>query len=170
MTPEAILPYGEPWGSTLPTVAACNHALPMLFLNLTILACSQGRKKYNKSSPGLRDADFLQHATRQRCASVLVAPSEALCLGVYRPYVVTAHGTDVTFLWSGMLPKHEHGFPAFFVELLEQNQRPLVQPQTTLLITVDNIQSILPPVCCNVVFLERNGKDFVTRVIDGNAE
>ena len=69
-----------------------------------------------------------------------------------------------------MLPKHEHWLPAFLVKLFEQYQWPFVESQTSLLITVYNIQRILPPVRRDVVFLERNGEHLVTWVVDGDAE
>lgn len=120
--------------------------------------------------PRLENASQLQHATRQRCPSILVTPSEALCLRIDRPQVVATHSADVTFLWRCVFPEHKHWFPAFFVELLEQNQGSLVQSQASLLIAVHNVQCILPPICRDVIFLKRNRKDLVTRVVNGNAE
>lgn len=69
-----------------------------------------------------------------------------------------------------VLSQHEHGFSPFLVELLEEDQRPLVQTQTALLVAVDNVECVLAPVCCDVVLLEGHGEDFVAGVVDGHAE
>lgn len=69
-----------------------------------------------------------------------------------------------------MLPQHEHGFPALLVQLLEQNQRPLVEPQAALLVSVHDVQGVLSPVSRDVVFLERDRKNLVARVVDRYAE
>jgi hypothetical protein len=81
-----------------------------------------------------------------------------------------ANTADVSFCGSGVLSEHKHGFPAFLVQLFEQYQRPLVQSQTALLISIDNIQRILPPVGRDVVLLKRNRKDLVAWIVNGNAE
>jgi hypothetical protein len=76
----------------------------------------------------------------------------------------------MAFSGRGMLPEHEHGFSTFLVQLLEEYKRSLVQTQAALLVPVDDVQGILPPICCNVVLLQGNGQDFVAGIVDGYAE
>ena len=76
----------------------------------------------------------------------------------------------MTLFWGGVLSQHEHGLPPFLVELLEEDERSLVQAQTALLVPVDDVQGVLPPIGCDVVFLERHGQDLVAGVVDGHAE
>lgn len=99
----------------------------------------------------------------------MVIPAEAT---VWRhgPDIVAADCTDVALFGCSVLAKHEHGFPTLLVELLEQDEGSLVQSQTTLLVAVHNVESILPPICGNVVFLECHGQHLVTRVVDGDTE
>ena len=53
-----------------------------------------------------------------------------------------------------MPSQHEHRFPALFVQLLEQQERLLFQPETALLVTVHDVEGILPPVIRDVVAFE----------------
>ena len=80
-----------------------------------------------------------QHPTRQRRPPILIPPPKALGLRIDRPDIIPTHSADMAFLRCRMLPKHEHRFPAFLVKLLEQNERSFIQPQTPLLVTVDNV-------------------------------
>lgn len=50
-----------------------------------------------------------------------------------------------------MSPQHEHGLPAFFVELLEQEEWLFLQTKTSLLITMHDIQRVLSPVVMYVI-------------------
>lgn len=50
-----------------------------------------------------------------------------------------------------MFPKHEHGFLALAIKLLEQHERFLFESQTALLVPVNNVQRVLPPVVGDVV-------------------
>lgn len=76
----------------------------------------------------------------------------------------------MTLFWGGVLSQHEHGLPPFLVELLEEDERSLVQAETALLVSVHNVQGVLPPIGCDVVFLERHRQDLVAGVVDGHAE
>lgn len=69
-----------------------------------------------------------------------------------------------------MPPEHEHGFSALAIQLLEQNERFLFQAQTALLIPINNVESVLPPVGVDVVLFERCREDFMTRVFHADAE
>lgn len=69
-----------------------------------------------------------------------------------------------------MLPQHEHWFPTFLVQLLEQDERSFVQTQATLLVAMHDVQSVLSPVGGDVIFFKRDGKNFVAGIVDGNAK
>lgn len=69
-----------------------------------------------------------------------------------------------------MPSEHEHGFLVLAVQLLEQDQRFLLQSQAALLVAVDNVQRILPPVGVDVVLLQRGRKHFVARVFHADPE
>lgn len=58
-------------------------------------------------------------------------------------------------LRTSMSPQHEHWFPPLFIQLLKQEQRFLFQSQTSLLIAMHNIQSVLSPIVRNIVSLQR---------------
>lgn len=57
-------------------------------------------------------------------------------------------------LWCSMTTEHEHGFATLTIKLLEQQERFLPEAKTTLLITVDDVERVLPPVVMNIVSLE----------------
>jgi len=69
-----------------------------------------------------------------------------------------------------VLAQHEHGLPPLAIELLEQQQRLLLEAQTALLVAVHNVQRVLAPVVVDLVSLERDGQDLVAWVFDGDAE
>jgi len=69
-----------------------------------------------------------------------------------------------------MFPEHEHRFPPFAIELLEQHERLLFKSQASLLISMNDIQGVLPPVIVDLVAFERHREDFVARVLDGHPE
>lgn len=54
-----------------------------------------------------------------------------------------------------MPPKHKHGFPSLFIQLLKQEQRFLFQSQTAFLVAVHNVQGVLSPIVRNIISLER---------------
>ena len=66
----------------------------------------------------------------------------------------TASSTAPAFLWTRVPSEHEHGFPTFFIQLLEQQEGFLFQSQTAFLVAVDDVQCVLPPVVGDVVAFE----------------
>lgn len=95
-----------------------------------------------------------QHASRKlnaaRMPSATAQPPRIISLA--RPCHPT--GPTVAFQRRGMLSEHEHGLFAFLVELLEQDQRFLLQPQTPLLIAIDDVQRVVLPIGNDVVLFE----------------
>ena len=69
-----------------------------------------------------------------------------------------------------MFPKHEHRLPSLTIQLLEQHQRLLLQPQTSFLISMHDIQCVLSPIVVDLVALKRHGEHFVARVFYADAE
>lgn len=69
-----------------------------------------------------------------------------------------------------MPPEHEHRLSSFLVQLLEEYQRFLSQAQAAFLITVDDVERVLPPIGVDVVFFERSGEHFLTGVIHADTE
>lgn len=57
-------------------------------------------------------------------------------------------------LRRGVPPQHEHRLPALLVQLLEEQQRLLFQPEAALLVAMHNVQRVLPPVVGDVVAFE----------------
>ena len=57
-------------------------------------------------------------------------------------------------LGRGMPSQHKHRLPALLIQLLEQQQRLFFQPKTALLVAVDDVERVLPPVVCDVVAFE----------------
>ena len=53
-----------------------------------------------------------------------------------------------------MAAQHEHGFPTFLVELFEEEQRFFFQTEAALLVSVDDVESVLTPVVVDIVALE----------------
>lgn len=66
----------------------------------------------------------------------------------------TASSTAPAFLGTRVPAEHEHGFPTFFIQLLEQQEGFLFQPQAAFLVAVDDVQCVLPPVVGDVVAFE----------------
>lgn len=66
----------------------------------------------------------------------------------------TASSTAPAFLWTRVPSEHEHGFPSFFIQLLEQQEGLLFQSQAAFLVAVDDVQCVLPPVVGDVVAFE----------------
>ena len=58
-----------------------------------------------------------------------------------------------------MLPKHEHGLPAFLVQLLKQEKRLLFEPETAFLIAVNDVERVLPPIIHYVITFESLSKE-----------
>ena len=69
-----------------------------------------------------------------------------------------------------MFPQHKHRFPALTIQLLEQDERLLLQTETALLVAVDNVEGVLAPIGVDVVFLERRGEDLVAGIFHADAE
>jgi hypothetical protein len=53
-----------------------------------------------------------------------------------------------------MAAQHEHGFPTFLVELLEEEQRFFFQAKAALLVAMDDVEGVLAPVVVDVVAFE----------------
>jgi hypothetical protein len=53
-----------------------------------------------------------------------------------------------------MPSKHKHRLPALLIQLLEQEERLLFEPETALLVAVHDVQGVLPPVVRDVVAFE----------------
>lgn len=68
----------------------------------------------------------LQDPTGEWRASALATPPKTLRRG-HGSNVVATDRADMAFLRRSMLPKHEHGLPALFVKLLEQNEGSLIK-------------------------------------------
>jgi hypothetical protein len=70
----------------------------------------------------------------------------------------------------GQFAKHEHWFLAFSVQVFEQGQWLLIQIDTAFLVPINDVKSILPPICLNVVLPEGRWKHFVARVFQAYTE
>lgn len=57
-------------------------------------------------------------------------------------------------LRRGMPAQHEHRFPPLLIQLLEEQQRLLFEPETALLVAVHDVEGVLPPVVGDVVAFE----------------
>jgi len=69
-----------------------------------------------------------------------------------------------------MPPEHKHRFPPFLVQLLEQYQRFFSQAETAFLITIDDVERVLPPVGEDVIFLERSREHLFAGVFHTDTE
>ena len=79
-------------------------------------------------------------------------------------------GPTVPLDGRGMFPQHEHRFPAFTVQLLEQDEWFFFHAEAAFLVAEDDVEGVLAPVGVDVVFLESGGEDFVTGVFHADAE
>jgi hypothetical protein len=59
-----------------------------------------------------------------------------------------------TLLRRGVSAQHEHGLPAFSVQLLEEQERLLLEAETSLLVAVHDVEGVLSPVVRDVVSFE----------------
>lgn len=66
----------------------------------------------------------------------------------------TASSPAPAFLGTRVPAEHEHGFPTFFIQLLEQQEGFFFQSQAAFLVAVDDVQCVLPPVVGDVVAFE----------------
>jgi hypothetical protein len=54
--------------------------------------------------------------------------------------------------------QHEHGFTTLLVELFEEEQRLFFEAETALLVAVDDVERVLPPVVVDIVAFESLGE------------
>ena len=69
-----------------------------------------------------------------------------------------------------MFPKHEHWLTSFTIELLEEDERFLFEPQAAFLVAVDNVKRVLPPVGLYVILFQCSGEDFMAWVFHADPE
>ena len=69
-----------------------------------------------------------------------------------------------------MPPKHEHRLSTFAIELFEKHEWLLLETETSLLISVYNVQSILPPIVGDIVALQCDWQDNSARIVDTDTE
>ena len=66
--------------------------------------------------------------------------------------------------------QHEHGLLAVPIEVFEERERLLLEPDTALLVPVDDVERVLAPVGLDVVFAQGGREDLVARIFETDAE
>lgn len=95
-----------------------------------------------------------KHAPRDRLSTSPNSAAAAHTSGFKTTPAAASSSTAPSVLRTRVPSQHEHGFPPFFVELFEKEQRLFFQTETAFLVSVHNVEGVLPPVVVDVVAFE----------------